>query len=84
MTSNAEIIQTKMKTCVIQIAKEILGVRGSFVVKKNTMWWNEQVKVVIKEKKKCYLVFGKCKNEENLVMHKKIKIKTKVTTHEAN
>lgn len=25
MTSNAEIIQTKMKTCVIQIAKEILG-----------------------------------------------------------
>ena len=55
-----------MKTCIIQIAKEILKKSGvSFVLKKDTSRWNEEVKTVNKEnKKKCNLALVKCMNED--------------------
>ena len=48
---------TKKKTCIIQIAKEILGESGgSFVVKMDITWWNEEFKASqLSRKKECYL-----------------------------
>ena len=36
------------------------------MVKKNTTWWNKEVKATMKIKKECYLALQKCKKEENL------------------
>ena len=62
--------------------KENLGeTSGSFVVK-NTTWWNEEVKTIIKEKKKSYLAFGKCGNDRNLANYKEMKTKLIIAIRE--
>ena len=50
---------------ITQITNEILGESDIIVAKKDTTWWNKEVKKMIK-KKKCYLALEKCRNEENL------------------
>lgn len=51
MTLDAK--DTKMKACIIRIAKDILEeLGGSFVVSKAITWSNEAVKTIIKENKK--------------------------------
>ena len=53
------------------------------MVKKDTKWWNEEVKTITKKKKTCYLALAKCKNQEYITQYKEIKTKIKAAVHEA-
>ena len=65
MTSDTKDTCLKIKACIVRITKDILGESGDhFMVKKDTTWGNEEIKTIIKEKKKCYLALEKCRNEE--------------------
>lgn len=52
MNSDAETTWTKVIISITWIGKDILGEFG-IVVKKDTKWWNKEVKAVVKKKKKC-------------------------------
>ena len=74
----------KMRDCILRAAKEVLGEsNGKIIVKKDTTWWNEEVKVAVRKKKECYLTLGKCDNEVNRANYKDAKTKAKEAVREA-
>ena len=74
----------KMATCVRKVASEVLGVpKGSRCDLKHTWWWNEDVKMAIKEKNECYkcLYHDRCAN--NIEKYKVAKKTAKRAVSEA-
>lgn len=52
---------SQMNNCFQRVAKEVSGkIRGRTTMHRDTSWWNEGVKVVMKHKWDSYLAFGKC------------------------
>lgn len=84
MEDDANKTWIKMRDCISRVAKDILGESsGKIIVKKDTTWWNEDVKVAVKRKKECYLALGKCNNEETKARYKDAKSRAKEAVREA-
>jgi len=74
----------RMKNCFLRVAKEVLGeVRGRTSVQRDTSWWNEEVKAVIKQKRECYQALGKCRSDETFAAYKEAKSKAKAAVRQA-
>lgn len=72
---------TAMREAMLEGAKEVCGMRREPPRHKETWWWNEKTEKAIKEKRKWYKLWNKCKvegeNEERRVKYVKARQKAK-------
>ena len=72
-----------MADCIRHVAKKDLGVsKGMVPSGKDTSWWNEKVKITIKNKRMCYRNLGKNKDEVSFENYKLAKREAKKAVKE--
>ncbi|CAH9123913.1 unnamed protein product [Cuscuta epithymum] len=73
-----------MESTFNKVAKEILGEsKGCLPPKKDTSWWNDEVKQAIRIKRECYKKLGKSWSDENIEEYKEARKRAKKTVKEA-
>ena len=73
-----------VKECLLESASEVCGKR--FVgggIRKGSEWWNEDVKVVVEEKKRAYEEWLQCRTREKYDIYRTMKVEVKRRTRKS-
>ena len=73
-----------VKECLLESASEVCGKR--FVgggIRKGSEWWNEEVKVVVEEKKRAYEEWLQCRTREKYDIYRTMKVEVKRRTRKS-
>jgi len=75
---------TRMEQNIKDTAKELLGEsKGNPPTGKDTSWWSVEVSEVIKKKRECYKLLGKCRSVENYEKYKEARKEAKKAVRNA-
>ncbi|CAH9115852.1 unnamed protein product [Cuscuta epithymum] len=73
-----------MELTINKVAKEVLGEsKGCLPPKKDTSWWNDDVKQAIRNKRYCYKKLGTSRSDENIEAYKEARRQAKKAVKES-